>query len=340
MSSSTAHLGFLYAALFVAVSTILAAETACPTVVKAAQGKVALVDDRSRGQLFEAMGEDLESPAPASDVALFAFRAAFRFPHDALWRNPVLNAEPRTGQIFGIDVSHHNVGECHCKLDWAALAQQHIRFAYLKATQGANYYDDQFDNYLHGIRTLLPAKRIEVGAYHFLSADGSAQDQAENFTSVIDGKVGEEDLRPSLDLEWDVRTSGGHVILGANGKAKDFWVGTDSRDILAKTLKWLELVERHTHKTPVVYTNAGWWRERIGPLSGMQAALGRFPVWISDLSSKGLRVEQPYVYQGNWYMWQFTFTATFENGGLPSGSTVDADVFKGDIADLKSKQSP
>jgi hypothetical protein len=60
--------------------------------------KMPLTDDASRGQLFELMGQTIEAQTAPSDFTQFAFRAAFRFPHDAIWRNPVLDEDPRADQ--------------------------------------------------------------------------------------------------------------------------------------------------------------------------------------------------------------------------------------------------
>jgi lysozyme len=169
-------------------------------------------------------------------------RANFRFDHDALWRNPVLDEDPRSDQIFGIDISHHLTDKCHCKVDWASLVDQKVAFAYLKATQGVNYYDRSFEPNLEGIRAFPSGKKIDVGAFHFLSADGSGEDQAKNFLDVVGSKLGKDDLTPSLDVEWDVRTdASGKVILGPDGKEKDFWKGTDGSVILGRVLAWLDV---------------------------------------------------------------------------------------------------
>jgi lysozyme len=294
-----------------------------------AEDKIPLSDDWSRGQLFELMGEYIEGKTPPSDFTKFAFKSNFHFPHDALWRNPVLDQDPRTNQIFGVDVSHHNTDKCKCKIGWSLLSDQKVAFTYLKATQGTTYYDKTFDINLQEIRALPSGKNIAVGAFHFLSADGSGADQAKNFLDIVKNKLGKNDLTPSLDVEWDVRTGpDGKVILGPDGKPKDFWRGIDGKVILGRVTDWLKAVAAVTNKKPVVYTNQVWWQERIGD-AGTIEALAPYGIWISDLSAKGLLVEQPYVYKGAWNLWQFTFSATAQSGGLPTGDTVDADVFDG-----------
>jgi lysozyme len=129
-----------------------------------------------------------------------------------------------------------------------------------------------------------------------------------------------------------VRVANGKIILGPDGKPKDFWKGTDGKVILERTREWLRTVKERTGKTPILYTNQAWWNERMNGVGTIEAALPEYPVWISDLSSKGLKVEDPYLYKGKYRLWQFSFTATADKGGLPPGKKVDADVFQGDIA--------
>lgn len=303
-----------------------------PISANAQDQKTALTDDPSRGDLFRLMGETLESKVPASDFSQFAFRANFRFPHDALWRNPVTDEDPRTNQTFGIDISHHTTDDCHCRIDWLRIADQKVSFVYLKASQGVSSYDRSFKPNVDGLRALPPDKKIAIGAFHFLSADGSAGDQAANFLGVVGAQLGADDLIPSLDLEWDVRMANGKVVLDPDGRPKDYWKRTDGKVILERVRGWLQAVKDKTGKTPIVYTNQTWWSERMNGVGTIEEALPAYPVWISDLSSKGLKIEDPYVYKGKYHLWQFSFTAAADNGGLPPGKKVDADVFQGDAA--------
>jgi hypothetical protein len=128
-------------------------------IAPAQEAKTPLTTDASRGELFELMGQIVEAQTPPGKFSQFAFRANFRFAHDALWRNPVLDVDPRSNQIFGIDISHHLTDKCKCKVDWALLADQKVAFAYLKATQGVSYYDRSFDPISKAFGRFRPGKR-------------------------------------------------------------------------------------------------------------------------------------------------------------------------------------
>ncbi|PDS49753.1 hypothetical protein CO662_22030 [Rhizobium anhuiense] len=322
---------------FIKPYLLLALALACvPRLASSESGKRPLTDDPSRGELFEMMGEELQKTTPASEFSQFAFRANFRFPHDALWKNPSKEEYPRTNQTFGIDVSHHTTDDCKCRIGWSRIAEQKVAFAYLKATQGVDYFDRSFRPNVEALRALPADKKIAIGAYHFLSADGSAEDQAENFLEVVRKQLGADDLTPSLDLEWDVRVKNGKTILAPDGRPLDFWMERklSGPEILNRVHSWLRIIEETTGKKPLVYTSQTWWNERMGGVGSIEQALAGYRIWITDLSSKGLKVEQPYVYKGKWHLFQFTFTASADKGGLPAGKKVDANVFEGDVSKL------
>jgi lysozyme len=294
--------------------------------VSHAQEQLALEQDQSRAELFNLLIERLRAQADPSQKNLFRPRG-FAFPRDAIWDDPDKDVNPRKNSIFGIDVSHHNDRDCGCKLDWGAIQAQKIAFAYVKASQGTKYVDDRFAEHWRDIKSLPADKLILRGAYHFLSADGLGEAQAQNFLGVLGRAFEPSDMPPTLDLEWDVRIANGKIILGPDGKARDFWDNTSPQDILDRTLAWLKAVAAATGRIPLVYTNRVWWLERIKDEEKF-AALGRYKIWIADYSKSGRATEKPAVpSQSAWHLWQFTAAAKFTSGGL--STAVDANIFKG-----------
>jgi GH25 family lysozyme M1 (1,4-beta-N-acetylmuramidase) len=67
---------------------------------------------------------------------------------------------PETYRIRGVDLSHFNGN-----VDFGLLRQNNIRFAYLRATQGAGQTDRTFNSY----REQAAKSGILIGAYHVLS---------------------------------------------------------------------------------------------------------------------------------------------------------------------------
>ena len=92
--------------------------------------------------------------------------------------------------IRGIDVAHWEP-----EIDWMKLRAQEIRFAFIKATQAADYVDNKFLSHWTG------AKQAGIlrGAYHFIDPRVDGRLQAENFLRTV--KLEPGDLPPVLDLE-------------------------------------------------------------------------------------------------------------------------------------------
>lgn len=71
---------------------------------------------------------------------------------------PVVPAISSDGHAQGIDVSHYNGN-----IDWQQVAAAGKTFAFIKATEGTKYQDNQFLINVQGARDA----NILVGAYHF-----------------------------------------------------------------------------------------------------------------------------------------------------------------------------
>jgi len=81
------------------------------------------------------------------------------------------------------------------KIDWKRVAQNGIKAAYIKASEGLDWNDPKFQEN----RKAANAAGIHIGAYHFASVyDGVLE--AKHFLKTIGG-VGPKDLKPVLDFE-------------------------------------------------------------------------------------------------------------------------------------------
>lgn len=84
-------------------------------------------------------------------------------------------------------------------IDWKKVRSFGIIAAYLKATEGMHWNDQQYQSN----RAAAAKAGIHVGAYHFASAyDGVLE--AKHFLKVI-GSIGPKDLKPVLDFEVNPR---------------------------------------------------------------------------------------------------------------------------------------
>ena len=91
----------------------------------------------------------------------------------------------------GIDLSHHNG-----RVNWDALDTEGIDFIYLKATEGRDWKDLDFQtNWIEATR-----RGYHVGAYHFYILCKPAKEQAVNFIQSVEVRSGT--LPPAVDLEY------------------------------------------------------------------------------------------------------------------------------------------
>lgn len=231
----------------------------------------------------------------------------------------------KPGQVWGIDVSHHQG-----RIDWTDVPDQGVFFAYMKASQGKRFKDRQFGRNWIAVNELRnQGKKIHRGAYHFLSAGFSGAEQAKLFIEQV-GKLEGADMPACLDMEWDFEVRDGRVVTDASGNAIDRWAGLSSEEIVQKALSWLEAVEQGTGKQPIIYTNAHWWQQRIGE----SKKLSKYKIWIADYSRRSLTAEKPREINGHqWAIWQLTDRG-FAAG---VGGNVDTNRFRTNESDFYSE---
>ena len=103
---------------------------------------------------------------------------------------------PNGPTLHGIDVAYPQGNA----FDWALVAADGIRFAWMKATQGADpkNIDPTFR------RNWSESKGAGVlrGAYHFLSPMSDPIAQADHYLRTV-GALDDVDLHPMLDVEVD-----------------------------------------------------------------------------------------------------------------------------------------
>ena len=129
--------------------------------------------------------------------------------------------------VKGIDVSHHQ-GE----IDWQALRASGIRFAYIKATEGASFRDPHFAENWRRSREA----GILRGAYHFFSLCKSGAEQAANFIAAT--PTDQPSLPHALDVEQMEACRNGERVA----------------DPAAEIEAFLDAAKEHFHRRPVLYT--------------------------------------------------------------------------------------
>jgi lysozyme len=199
---------------------------------------------------------------------------------------------PRDYPIHGIDVSKFQ-GD----IDWNAVANSGVKFAWIKATEGGDRADARFQANWTGAK----AAGVPRGAYHFVYWCRPPLEEMANFEQ--NAPVEDDALPPVLDVEATPTSPTCHRHLTQAGAVADMKV-------------MLEEMERHYGKRPIIYTTVDFY-EAI--LSG--GALSDYPIWVRSTK------HHPAVKYGSraWAFWQY------QSDGQTAGirGNVDRDVFYG-----------
>lgn len=203
---------------------------------------------------------------------------------------------------YGIDISHHNGGG----IVWDSLFVltdrrgrtirdiheaydiKPVSFVFIKATEGVSMIDKDFS------RNWKEAGRsgLKRGAYHFFRSSKDGEAQARLFIKTV-GDLRFKDLPPVLDIETIHR-------------------GGSMKKLNEEALKWLETIEGHYGKKPIVYTGSSFARDWLS-----KRITDNYPVWIAHYEK-----DRP-DFDG-WTFWQFTDKAVVK--GVPG--PVDLSVMK------------
>ena len=179
-----------------------------------------------------------------------------------------LRALPNGYLCHGIDVSHHQG-----TIDWDeffASADTNIRFIYIKATEGGNFKDNQWETN----EKALSAFDVRYGSYHYFKPNLSAEKQARHFVRQTRNSLGS--LPPVLDSEED---------------------GSD--DLVANMKVWLKYVERELGRRPIIYTSYNQYMEQFrGKFTG-------YKFWIAAYSEQKPHLDDPQVIH-----WQYSDNET------------------------------
>ncbi len=230
-------------------------------------------------------------------AGLAALALAYCLYNGILWFNA---PSPERFPVRGIDVSHHQGA-----IDWERISQQNIRFAFIKATEGADFKDPLFSvNWEKAKNTPL-----RVGAYHFFRAEKSGAEQAHNFivTVPLEAKA----LPPVLDVECPV--------------APDAATREKIRQNIAECLN---ILETHYRVKPIIYATAEAYTAYL------QKDFEDYPLWIRSIFAS------PHIPAGrNWTLWQYS-----NRGKLPGYTGrekfIDLNVFNGSEAEFSQFALP
>ena len=193
--------------------------------------------------------------------------------------------------VYGIDVSHWQAA-----INWQTVKKSGKDFAFIKATQCNNFYDDNFQ---YNIQQAHKAD-ILAGAYHFADPlNCNPNSAAKHFAAVTKPYLKPGYLRPVLDLERGNEMSTAQLTA---------WVHS-----------FMNTYKSQTGITPIIYANPSYIHHEL------DSSINKYDLWIAQWG-----VSEPKVNR-KWSFWQYTDSGRV-NG---IGGRVDLDVYKGSMKSLR-----
>lgn len=194
--------------------------------------------------------------------------------------------------VHGIDVSKYQGN-----IDWQAVKDAGVGFAYIKATEGADVTDSKFQYNWAAAK----AAGVPRGAYHFVYWCRQPHEEIANFKSVVPNDS--DALPPVLDVE-------------ATPTSKSCKRTLYREEALRDMKAMLEDMERHYGKKPVIYSSVDFYQSVLH-----SGALSEYPIWVRSTKY------HPQVRYGDrkWTFWQYR-----SDGRIPGiVGAVDQNVFNG-----------
>jgi lysozyme len=231
--------------------------------------------------------------AVAAAVALYQLGTAGRF--DRLRERLVAPSSERL-PVRGVDVSHHQGN-----VDWTRVRAAGHAFAYLKATEGADFRDTRFQQNWGDAR----AAGLVTGAYHFFTFCAPGSLQADHFLGAVSGQ--DHVLPLGVDVEFTGNCKAWHSLESVQNELRVF----------------VERVEAARGERLLLYTALDQFDELI------PAALHDHALWIRSLWGEP---DLPLP----WLFWQYS-----DAGEVPGiDGRVDLDAFAGGWAEWQQLTRP
>lgn len=184
---------------------------------------------------------------------------------------------------YGIDISHYQTdihwdslmvmtdGRRNTILSKTGAKElKSVSFVFIKATEGANMKDKHFKEHWEE----AGKRNLKRGAYHFFRSSKSGKVQATHFIRTV-GSLRHKDFPPVLDIET-------------------IHPGCSDELLNRRALEWLEEVEKHYGRKPIVYSSASFISNHLS-----DEIKERYPIWVAHYN-----IGQPAT--DKWVFWQFT----------------------------------
>lgn len=200
--------------------------------------------------------------------------------------------------ILGFDISHHNY-----PFPWQNLSPD-FKFCYVKATQGATYRDQRFNEYWQHLKTT----DLFRGCYIFWDCRYTAQEHWDNIASLGIDFSKPNVLPLCLDLENQM------------SPALDKYVANNQHTCASEIDELLKLLATNTDRKPMVYTYSNYLKEYLAGYSWPE-----YYLWLADYDGTAPKQK--------WDFWQYSERGTL--AGESTGGSLDLDYFNGTLDQLK-----
>ena len=178
-----------------------------------------------------------------------------------------LTGREKTPLLAGYSVHGIDVSAYQGTINWPEVARNRVRFAFIKASEGATLRDPRFARNWREAR----AAGVLCGAYHYFQPNRGGQIQADLFARTVPLAPG--DLPPVLDVE-----------------ASNFH---DVAVLRREVARWLRLVEAHYGVRPILYSNHSFYKRHLA------GHFDDYPLWLAHYE-----VERPTLPASKWIIWQ------------------------------------
>ncbi|MDT2022720.1 GH25 family lysozyme [Methylocella sp. CPCC 101449] len=199
---------------------------------------------------------------------------------------------PNNFSIHGIDVSKYQ-GD----IDWQAVRASGVKFAWIKATEGADHADSKFQQNWAGAK----AAGVPRGAYHFVYWCRPHHEEIGWFKNTV--PVDPEALPPVLDVE-------------ATPTSRTCKRTLYKDEVVREMREMLVDMERHYGKRPVIYVTVDFYQAILS-----DGEFSDYPMWVRSTK------HPPHVPYGSrrWVFWQYQ-----SDGYVPGiRGKVDKNAFAG-----------
>ena len=146
---------------------------------------------------------------------------------------------------------------------------RNISYVFIKATEGTSLRDRHFKKHWND----AGRRGVRRGAYHFFRSSKDAETQARHFIRTV-GDLSADDLPPVLDIETIHK-------------------GCSYKTLNDKALIWLETVEKHYRRKPIVYSSASFINDIL-----CKEIKENYPIWVAHYGVPSPRCDR-------WHIWQF-----------------------------------